>query len=82
MTDTTHGEFWHAEERATVSLVESLETKTIERDYPRRTVDVPVWSIEWKHTSEDKEDRCERFPTREEAMVRWVQLLAQNGASP
>lgn len=80
--DTTHGEFWRAEERATVSLVESMETKTIERDYPYRTVDVPVWSIEWAPVAIDEDPRVERFPNRQEAMVRWVQLLAQNGASP
>ena len=80
--DTTHGEFWHTEERATVSLVETIETRTIERDYPARTVDVPLWEIQWRPVSMLEDPRVERFPNRQEAMTRWIQLLAQNGASP
>ena len=87
MTDTTHAELYLADERATVILVESVETRTREHYIGhdgrgmRQTVDAPVWVIEW-HYPDSRESHSERFPDRKEATVRWVQLLAMSGASP
>lgn len=79
--DNIHGEIYSREHKANLCLVETVESVVVERDYPTRTIDKPVWEIQWSYDSDDA-GHVERFPNQKEAMVRWVQLIAQNGVSP
>jgi len=75
-------EFYHAEERADVQLLETFRD-TIPPSSLGGNVQVIApaqWSIRWRPVNGD--DRQELFKSEREARIRYLQLLAQAGISP